>query len=229
MKSRAQIAALAGLLLLVATVDFVARIHVGRDASLRAFQPPEPRPLPEADTLESIRAQMAGWLPDAGGLGPAGGTAGQPLPLALQGVFVMNGKATAALVAAAPSRGPAGTVHAVEGEVVHGWTVTRIDQHGVTLQAGDGTRELQLFSPGPAGAAGPGSPADVLRQAVPLPGGGGTSPVPMLGRGQAGPALPPPPQLLPQAVPLQGGDNTGQLLMFGREKAGPVDPGSRAE
>jgi hypothetical protein len=153
--ARTQLAIVAGLLVLLGTVDFIRRVYVGRDPGLRVFQSPVVQPLPQAMTSAAVLAQMQRWLPALGGSASEAGEGGQPAAVVLQGVFVGRGVSTAVLAFTPPAGGPAQTERAVVGDVVRGWTVTAIDRHSVTVEGDGGARQLVLFARQPTEAGGP--------------------------------------------------------------------------
>ena len=157
MSGRRRLALLGGLLALVAAADFSQRVYVGRDPALRAFEQPEIRPLPAPVAAAAVRARMREWLPTLGGQAPAAGATVEAPELALQGVFVRRGQATAVFALRSPAGATIETKRAAEGDVVQGWTVKRIDRRGVTLQRDGGLRQLLLFRREDGGAvrAGP--------------------------------------------------------------------------
>ena len=152
MTVRRQLAILAGLLLLLGAWDFARRVYVGRDASLRAFQAPQLSPLPGELGVEAVRREMLGWLPGAAGAAPAGTSGSVPVTLLLRGVFARRGLVIAVLEASSAGGGPPERIRAIEGDVVHGWTVTDIEPRSVTLRRDDGMLQLPLFRPDAPGA-----------------------------------------------------------------------------
>lgn len=175
MTARAQLAIVAGLLLLLGTVDFIQRVYVGRDPGLRVFQPPVVRPLPQAMSSVAVLAQMQRWLPALGGSASMAGQADQSAAVALQGVFVGRGVSTAVLAFTPAAGGPAQTERAVVGDVVRGWTVKAIDRHSATVEGDGGARQLVLFArqPTEAGVPPPTGPVPAVPPAGPPMGAAG--------------------------------------------------------
>jgi hypothetical protein len=145
MTVRRQVVALACLLLLLGAWDFARRVHVGRDASLRAFDAPRLVPLPEQVGLPAIQADMARWFPGSDVAGPNGVVGNESLHLALLGVFTRRGSTIAVLEALSATGAHLETIGAVEGDVVHGLTVKKIEPHNVTLEGEAGILQLPLF------------------------------------------------------------------------------------
>jgi hypothetical protein len=142
---RRQVLTLACLLLLLGAWDFARRVYVGRDASLRAFDAPQVLPLPEQLGLPAIQADMAHWFPDSDVAGPNGVSGKESLHLSLLGVFTRRGSTIAVLEATSAQGAHLETIGAVEGDVVHGLTVKKIEPHNVTLEGDDGILQLPLF------------------------------------------------------------------------------------
>lgn len=145
MTARVQFVIVGGLLLLLGMIDFIQRVHVGRDPGLRAFQPPAVQPLPPATSSAAVVAQMREWLPALGGTALDAGEADPSAHVVLQGVFVGRDVSTAVLAFTLPSGGPAQTERVVVGDVVRGWKVTAIDRRSVTVERDEGARALVLF------------------------------------------------------------------------------------
>jgi len=158
MTVRAQLSALAGLMLLVGIWDFAVRVYVGRDASLRAFHSPTATQLPPAESAPEIHRRMLGWLPTIAGSShespdPADATAWR---LSLAGIFAQRGTAIAVVMASLPAGGQVEKLRVVDGDTIHGWTVAHVDAHGVTLTHDAETRQLVLFRRGQPQLAGAG-------------------------------------------------------------------------
>jgi len=160
MTVRTQLVAFGCVLLLVGIWDFVGRLYVARDASLRTLHAQTALPLPPAESAGAIRRRMVGWLPAIAGSAneppdPADATAWR---LSLVGVFTQRGTAIAVVRASLPAGGPVEKLRVVEGDTIHAWTVAHVDAHGVILTHGADTQQLVLFrrsQPQPA-SAGPG-------------------------------------------------------------------------
>jgi hypothetical protein len=162
MTRRKQLVTFACLLLLLGAWDFVGRVYVGRDASLRVFESPQVLPLPDEVGLSVIQGHMAQWFPGSYDSGPDSASGKESLHLSLLGVFARRGLATAVIETRTASGGNRKTMQAViVGDVVNGFTVKAIEPHEVTLEGEDGTLQLLLFSPSAPGAVAGGDADDV--------------------------------------------------------------------
>jgi hypothetical protein len=135
---------LGAVLAIAAVADFTQRVHVGRDASLRAFEAPPAQPLPAPEPAAAVNARLARWLPETAAAADAAG-APASTELRLAGVMAGRGGTTAILATVPPAGQPARSFAVAEGDVVEGFRVTRIEPRVVTLEGDTGTRRLVLF------------------------------------------------------------------------------------
>lgn len=133
------------LLLLLGVWDFAQRVYVGRDPSLRAFDAPQLPPLPAQPGLPAIQADMARWFPGSDMAGLDGTAGNESLHLSLLGVFTRGGSTIAVLEVSSAQGAHLETIGAVEGDIVHGMTLKKIQPNGVTLESDDGILQLPLF------------------------------------------------------------------------------------
>ena len=146
MNQPAQLAVLALALVLAGTLDFMQRIHVGRDAGSRTREVPSARPLPPPLDAGRVSAEMLRWIP--GGAAVAEGAASasdRPRSWTLRGVFTRQGVTFAVLEPSGVGASAAEPLRVIIGDRVDGWTVTAIESHSVSLQGDDGTLQLFLF------------------------------------------------------------------------------------
>ena len=133
---------LGAVLLLAIVVDFVVRVHVPRDASLREFKAPASMRVPDAVPAATVAAALEAWLPSAAVTGPP-----KEREIALQGIFRAPAGAIAVVTLRDPGGGAVETLRTTEGQTVEGWTVEEISARKVTLRKGEQTRDLLLFRP----------------------------------------------------------------------------------
>jgi hypothetical protein len=138
---------LAGIVLvLLAANDFIARIHVGHDDTLRKFATPALKPVPPAAEIGMVRAQLAEWLPALGAPKPADPNDAAAFDLRLTGIFVKQGQRFAVVHAVPRSSGPAERRQLKIGDEMKGLRVKDIGQRTVVLEGREGSRELVLFA-----------------------------------------------------------------------------------
>lgn len=152
-----------GALVLLGAWDFFGRVYVGRDESLRGFEPPPEVALPARPDAATVRRELVAWMPALAG---SAGVAAVPTDpsgweLTLVGVFRKDDGEFAVVHARPRSGGAEAQLHWVgEGDELHGSTVAEIGPRRVKLARDGESRELLLFEPGrtPLAAAGAGSP-----------------------------------------------------------------------
>jgi hypothetical protein len=139
---------LAGVVLaLIAANDFVSRIHVGHDETLRQFAAPAAKPVPPAADIGMVRAQLAEWLPElTTGPKPADSDDPAAFDLKLAGIFEKQGRKFAVMLAVPKSGGPPERRQLAVGEELKGLRLKDIGRGVVTLEGPDGSRELKLFA-----------------------------------------------------------------------------------
>ena len=131
------------LLALVFILDFVFRVHVGRNPSLRLFTPPEVPAIAKPEGPEVMKSRILVWFPP-----PTEPTeAVKERVIGLQGVFGSREGRRAALTVSVADGSVVERVRATEGQVVEGWTVAGIEPGRVVLRRDDETKELLLFRP----------------------------------------------------------------------------------
>lgn len=158
-----QTALAVGVLVLLAAWDFFGRVYVGRDESLRSFEPPLEVALPARPDATTVRNELVAWIPAIAG---SAGVAAVPVDpsgweLTLVGVFRKDDGEFAVVHARPRSGGVEAQLHWVrEGDELHGSTVAEIGPRSVRLARDGESTELLLFEQGrtPLAAAGAGSP-----------------------------------------------------------------------
>ena len=132
--------AVAALLGAAVLTDFVLRVHVPRDASLREFTRPPKLEVPAPVAAPVAAAAVESWLPAT----PVE-AAKKEREFLLRGIFRSRSAAAVALGLRDPDTGATQALRAAQGEVVDGWTIERIEPRRVTLRRGEEDRELLLF------------------------------------------------------------------------------------
>jgi hypothetical protein len=146
LKGRYRIAALllVAFLLLAFVLDFVLRVVVLRDASIRRFVPPPAASVATAPRADEVNKFIQSWS------APPPEAAATPVErkIVLQGVFGSRTDRSAAIALFAPEGGNPERVRAVKGQIVEGWTIERIDAERVILSRAGESQELLLFRRG---------------------------------------------------------------------------------
>lgn len=137
---RRPLLALTIVLLLVALFDFIGRIYVPRDASLRVFTAPRAVKIPEFIDTAKVLASLETWLPSQAVVEPP-----KEKEISLQGIFSSRGAGVAAVVLRDPTSGAMQSMRVAAGQEVEGWRVELISPRKVMLRKGDQVRELVLF------------------------------------------------------------------------------------
>ena len=151
MSPRRQLVLAVVLLAVLGTWDFVVRVHVPRDDSLRGFVQPELVPLPTRPDANSIRKELVAWMPGLAGMAGVATPSADPTgwDLTLVGVFRTD-KGRFAVVHAQPRTG-GGTPEMLwlgEGDEAHGLKVAEIGARRLKLTQDSEVRELLLFEQG---------------------------------------------------------------------------------
>lgn len=137
---------LAGVVLvLLAARDFVGRIHVGHDESLRRFVAPAAKPVPPAADIGKVRAQLVEWVPALAAPKPPDPNDPAAFDLKLAGLFEKQGRKFAVMLAVPKSGGPPERRQLAVGEEMKGLRLMDIGRGTVTLQGPEGSREIKLF------------------------------------------------------------------------------------
>lgn len=138
---------LAGLaLILLAARDFVARIHVGHDASLRRFATPAAKPVPPAVDIGKVRAQLLEWVPALAAPKPPDPNDPAAFDLRLAGLFEKQGRKFAVMLAVPKAGGPPERRQLAVGDEMKGLRLMDISRDTVLLQGPEGSREVRLFA-----------------------------------------------------------------------------------
>lgn len=146
MSPRRQLAAAAAILALLGARDFVTRIHVGRDDSLRGFTTPKVAAIAAPRPPEQLRQDLAAWLP-ALASAPVAADPNDPAAwdLRLAAVFEQRGQRVAVIMATPRGGGTPQRHRLTVGGTLNGFTVTGIERARVTLTGPSGPQELQMF------------------------------------------------------------------------------------
>lgn len=164
MTRRNLFAIIAGVLLLLAAVDFWQRIYVPRHHQVRAASSFVPAEVPAPVASAQIRKDLATWLPKLAPIADGSGPAATDAQWGLQLLAVFDDQGGRfAVVRATPAAGGAVKIlRVVEGSELYGYKVARIDPLRVTLKDQQGVQELQLFKPKGAPVVGAASPSDAV-------------------------------------------------------------------
>lgn len=128
------------VLLAIFSLDFVLRVLVMRDDSLRGVSVPPAAKIAPAASQSAIMKRFEAWIPPKL-------VVEAPPPereISLQGIFGTGPEAKAAL-ALSVAGGPPERIRATAGQVVDGWSVERIEPGRVVLKKGEESKELLLF------------------------------------------------------------------------------------
>lgn len=149
MTRRNILAITAGVLLLLAAVDFWQRIFVPRHQQVRAASSFVPAAVPAPTSSAQIRKDLTTWLPKLAPIAEGSDLEATEAQWGLQLLAVFDDQSGRfAVVRATPATG--GTVkvlRVVEGSDLYGYKVARIDSLRVRLEGQQGAQELQLFNP----------------------------------------------------------------------------------
>ena len=148
MTRRNLLAITAGVLLLLAAVDFWQRIFVPRHQQVRAASSFVPAAVPAPASSAQIRKDLSAWLPKLAPIAEDSGPAADA-QWALQLLAVFDDQSGQfAVVRATPAAGGAVKIlRVVEGADLYGYKVARIESLSVKLEGAQGAQELQLFHP----------------------------------------------------------------------------------
>ena len=148
MTRRNLLAITAGVLLLLAAVDFWQRIFVARHQQVRAASSFVPAAVPAPASSAQIRKDLSTWLPKLAPIAEDSGPAADA-QWALQLLAVFDDQSGRfAVVRATPAAGGAVKVlRVVAGADLYGYKVARIEPLSVKLEGEQGAQELQLFHP----------------------------------------------------------------------------------
>jgi len=133
------------VLVLLAARDFVGRIHVGHDESLRRFAAPAAKPVPPAADIGKVRAQLLEWVPALAGPKPPDPNDPAAFDLRLAGLFEKQGRKFAVMLAVPKTGGPPERRQLAVGDELKGLRLMDIGRGTVTLQGPEGSREIKLF------------------------------------------------------------------------------------
>ena len=149
MTRRNILAITAGVLLLLAAVDFWQRIFVPRHQQVRAASSFVPAAVPAPTSSAQIRKDLATWLPQLAPIAEGAGPEATDAQWGLQLLAVFDDQSGSfAVVRATPAAGGAVKIlRVVEGSDLYGYKVARIDPLRVRLEGQQGAQELQLFNP----------------------------------------------------------------------------------
>jgi hypothetical protein len=131
---------------LIALVDFVSRVHVGRGDAERDFRVPSIPDSPPARSLQSVRTDLAAWFPQYG-IAPGAEVEGAVVHagnLVLGGIFTAGDLRVAVLFAEKAGARP-DRYQVAEGDQVLGMKVEKIGPRSVTLSEGDTGKTLEIF------------------------------------------------------------------------------------
>jgi len=148
MTRRNLLAITAGVLLLLAAVDFWQRIFVPRHQQVRAASSFVPAAVPAPASSAQIRKDLSTWLPKLAPIAEDSGPAADA-QWVLQLLAVFDDQSGQfAVVRATPAAGGAVKIlRVVEGADLYGYKVARIEPLSVKLEGERGAQELQLFHP----------------------------------------------------------------------------------
>ena len=133
------------VLVLLAVRDFVGRIHVGHDESLRRFLAPAAKPVPPAADIGKVRAQLVDWVPALAAPKPPDPDDPAAFDLRLAGLFEKQGRKFAVMLAVPKAGGPPERRQLAVGDEMKGLRLMDIGRGNVTLQGPEGSREIRLF------------------------------------------------------------------------------------
>ncbi len=160
----------AGVLLLIAAVDFWQRIFVPRHQQVRAASSFVPAAVPASASSAQIRKDLATWLPKLAPIAEESGPAAETQwGLRLLAVFDdQSGRFAVVRATPAAGGGAVKILRVVEGADLYGYKVARIEPLRVKLDSKQGAQELQLFHPNgspvvgaaPQSSAVPSAPAE---------------------------------------------------------------------
>ena len=136
---RSMLIALVSICVLISGIDFVGRIWVARDSTLREFQVPRLPPVPAVKPADFVQKQFAVWMPVPVPPPPP------PPELRLQGVLGAGSQIRASLVLVESSGAISASFLVAKGESAQDWVVERVDRKGVRLKRGGETKDLILF------------------------------------------------------------------------------------
>ena len=136
---RSLLIATAVVCLSAGALDFILRVWVSRDSTLRVFTVPKLPPTPSTTAADAIQKQFATWMPVPAPPPPP------PPELRLQGVLGSGSQIRASLVLVEGSGAISASFLVSKGEAVQDWVVQRIDRKGVQLKRGTETKDLILF------------------------------------------------------------------------------------
>ena len=136
--------------LVLAAWDFFGRVYVGRDATLRGFEPPALSPLVPRPDAQAVRNSLAGWLPGLRGTQIVAADASDPAgwDFTLLGVFGRGSDRFAVVQARSRAGGATETLQVKEGDELRGAKVTEVGRKRLVLQDGASGREIPLFEYG---------------------------------------------------------------------------------
>jgi hypothetical protein len=129
-----------GIVTLVFVADFVGRVFVGRDASVRSFRAPStPIVLSRPDPI-TTRQSIDSWFqpPEVKPKEPP------PREISLEAVFGIPGKLKAAIVLKGEGQ-PTERFVLVQGDKVEGWVLELLEPRRLILKKDQESRELILF------------------------------------------------------------------------------------
>jgi hypothetical protein len=191
MTRRNVLAITAGILLLVAAVDFWQRIFVPRHQLVRPASSFAPAAVPAPASSAQIRKDLLTWLPMLAPIAEDSGQGATDAQWGLQLLAVFDDqRGRFAVVRATPAAGGAVKIlSVVEGGDLFGYKVARIDPLRVKLEGEQGAQELQLFSPKGAPVVGMASQSSVdpSLPIAPVPGARSEPAVPANSAGTAPP------------------------------------------
>lgn len=137
---------LLGFLLSIFSLDFLLRVMVLRDSSVRNFSAPKGDTISVPATADAVLRRLEAWIPKP--------VIVEPPPaerqIVLQGIFGAGAEAKAVIALVSPDGGSTERTRATVGMQVDGWTVEKISMGKVVLKKGEEHRELVLF-PGKPG------------------------------------------------------------------------------
>lgn len=129
----------------ILVVDFILRIFVGRDLTLRQVDIIEQRLAPAPIDPQMVQADFDRWMPKPVEIKREN----LPRTIRLQGIFTAQQIEKASFLLESPSGLPPVRVTAVLGQIVEGWTVVDISRQKVRLTRDGETRELIMFRRSP--------------------------------------------------------------------------------
>ena len=137
--------ALAALGVALAAIDFLLRVYVPMDRTLRRFSAPALTPLTATRvSADDVQRSLNQWFPQSS---PEAAKA--PNEVLLQGVFRKLGQPPrAALVVRSAEGQIVDRRLAAAGEIVDGWKIDRIERDRAILTKDDSGKEMVLFRHG---------------------------------------------------------------------------------